>query len=131
MTKRNLAFLVLAWCLIGCRTTIPISLDSPRLPFATAIGAVAVYLYKDNWTVEETRTASDRFHLTLKKNMLRMNGDSEADLLFKRRAAEITAEHGFDGYQIMEYSEGIESATLGAQRVAQGTIRCYKTASGK
>ena len=30
---------------------------------------------------------------------------------------------GYDGYQVVEYSEGLESSVLGSQRVSQGVIR--------
>jgi hypothetical protein len=101
---------------------------SPRLPFVAALGAGVYYLYKDNWTLEEIQAGDDKFLITLKKNMLRQDGDSEAGMLFKRRAGEIAAELGYDGFRIMEYSEGIESAALGSQRVAHGVIQCYKGA---
>lgn len=145
MTQRNLVCLALALCLAGCQGpgpsgsyssssiegTIPPGVFSPRLPIAAAIGYGVHYLYKDNWSVDETKTGGDKFHLTLKKNILRENGDSEAGMIFKRRAGEIATEQGYDGYRIMEYSEGIESTTFGAQRVAQGVIECYKGAAGR
>ena len=123
--KRTLICLALAPALAGCSADLP-NLDSPKIPFFAAIGAGAFYLYKDNWTLEETQAGGNKYRITLKKNMLRQDGDSEASMLFKRRAGEIVAENGFDGYRIMEYSEGIESAAFGAQRVAQGVIQCYK-----
>ncbi len=128
--KRILTCLTLASILTGCGSTaFPLHLDSPRIPFVAAVGAGAFYFYKDNWTVEEIPANGDKFRLTLRKNILRADGNSEAGFLFKRRAGEIAAEHGFDGYRIMEYSEGIESAALGSQRVAQGVIQCYREAA--
>lgn len=144
MTQRNLVYLAFAFSLIGCRGpgpsgysdssiegTIPPGFYSARLPITsavtTAIGVAVHYLYKDNWSVEETKTGGDKFRLALKKNILRENGDSEAGMIFKRRAGEIVAEQGYDGYRIMEYSEGIESTSFGPQRVAQGVIECYKS----
>ena len=32
-------------------------------------------------------------------------------------------QRGFGNYQILEYTEGIDSQTLGARRVAEGTIK--------
>lgn len=128
MLKRLLICIALLPFLAGCMPELPgaISNPSPRIPFVAALGAGAYYLYKDNWTLEEIQAGNDKFHITLKKNMLRQDGDSEAGMLFKRRAGEIVAELGYDGYRIMEYSEGIESAALGSQRVARGAIQCYK-----
>jgi hypothetical protein len=41
----------------------------------------------------------------------------------RRRAAQLQNDLGYGGYQIVEYSEGIDSKTLGTQRVADGTVR--------
>lgn len=133
MLKRILIFISLAPVLAGCSPDLPrfISTPSPRIPFVAALGAGAYYLYKDNWTLEEIQAGDDKFRITLKKNMLRQDGDSEGDMLFKRRAGEIVTELGYDGYRIMEYSEGIESAALGPQRVAHGVIQCYKGAAAE
>ncbi|MHB1290572.1 MAG: hypothetical protein ACYCY5_00080 [Sulfuricella sp.] len=131
MLKQPLICIALAPILAGCSLELPgaISNPSPRIPFVAALGAGAYYLYKDNWMLEEIQAGDDKFRITLKKNMLRHDGDSEAGMLFKRRAGEIAAELGYDGYRIMEYSEGIESAALGPQRVAHGVIQCYKGAA--
>lgn len=128
--KRILACLTSATILAGCSSSPQLpNYDSPTIPFFAALGAGAYILYKDNWTLQEIPAGNNKFQITLKKNMLRQNGDSEASMLFKRRASEIVAEQGFDGYRIMEYSEGIESASLGPQRVAHGVIQCYKEAA--
>ena len=138
MLKNILICIALVPILAGCSTgdtgMLPGAFANPslRTPFVAALGAGAYYLYKDNWTLEEIQAGDDKFRITLKKNMLRHNGDSEAGMLFKRRAGEIADELGYDGYRIMEYSEGIESAALGPQRVAHGVIQCYKgTATAK
>lgn len=131
MLKQPLICIALVPILAGCSPELPraISSPSPRIPFVAALGAGAYFLYKDNWTLEEIQAGDDKFRITLKKNMLRHDGDSEAGMLFKRRAGEIAAELGYDGYRIMEYNEGIESAALGPQRVAHGVIQCYKGAA--
>jgi hypothetical protein len=130
MLKQSFICIALVPILAGCSgLPVGISNPSPRIPFVAALGAGAFYLYKDNWTLEEIQAGDDKFLITLKKNMLRQNGDSEAGMLFKRRAEEIVVELGYDGYRIMEYNEGIESATLGSQRVAHGVIQCYKGAA--
>lgn len=128
MLKQPLICIALVPILAGCSPELPgaISNPSPRIPFVAALGAGAYFLYKDNWTLEEIQAGDDKFRITLKKNMLRHDGDSEAGMLFKRRAGEIADELGYDGYRIMEYNEGIESAALGPQRVAYGVIQCYK-----
>jgi hypothetical protein len=44
----------------------------------------------------------------------------------KRRASQLQYENGFASYQILEYTEGIDSHTIGARRVAEGTIRLVR-----
>lgn len=128
---KHILICITAPILAGCMPELPgaISNPSPRIPFVAALGTGAYYLYKDNWTLEEIQAGDDKFRITLKKSMLRQDGDSEAGMLFKRRAGEIADELGYDGYRIMEYNEGIESAALGPQRVAHGVIQCYKGAA--
>lgn len=121
---RTLAYFALVPLLSGCSSISVPSLNNP--PLLAAIGAGTFYFYKDNWTLEESAAGADKFRIALKKNILRQDGDSEASMLFRRRAGEIIAERGYDGYRIMEYTEGIESAALGSQRVAQGIIQCYR-----
>lgn len=125
--KRTFPCIVLACCLAGCAQ---INLQSHDNLALVAVGGAAYYYYSKNWTLDEAPQGNDRFRITLKKNMHRQDGDSEADSLFKRRAKEISAENGFDGYRILEYTEGIESADIGAQRVAQGTIQCTRNVVG-
>jgi hypothetical protein len=43
--------------------------------------------------------------------------------VLKRRATQIQHEHGFTGYRILDYSEGIESNTIGAQKYSEGIIQ--------
>ena len=43
--------------------------------------------------------------------------------VLKRHAVKLKREQGYGDYQLIEYTEGIDSKTLGAQRVAEGTIK--------
>jgi len=47
----------------------------------------------------------------------------ESIQILKRRASQIQYEQGFGSYQIVEYTEGIDSQTIGARRVAEGVIK--------
>ena len=131
MNQRIPGILAIVSLLAGCSSVDLPNYDSPKIPFFAAMGVGVWYLYKDNWSLSETSAGADRFRISLRKNVLRSDGDSEASMLFKRRAGEIVAEQGYDGYRIMEYSEGIESASYGPQRVAQGTIQLYRNAGGR
>lgn len=91
------------------------------------IGA-AIYYFVDplapNWEGEMRRVSDDTFSINMRSKRWRSTGgDGEAGRVFKRNAAQIVREGGFTGYDIMAYSEGIESEVIGALRYAEGTIR--------
>jgi len=89
--------------------------------------AAAVYVIYDplapNWEIEEARLSDDTYRLSMKMKRFHNGGAGESIQLLKRRASQLQAENGFHGYQIVEYTEGIDSQTLGARRVAEGVIR--------
>lgn len=80
-----------------------------------------------NWAVEEARFPNDHFHLSLYMKRFYAGGAGEARVVFHRRAKELMSALGYDTYQVIEYSEGLESSVLGSQRVAEGVIRLRKT----
>ncbi len=98
------------------------------------IYAGAAYLILDplapNWDIEQARFPSDRYYLSLRMKRVYSGGAGEARAVFHRRAKELMMERGFDGYQVVEYSEGLESSVLGSQRTAEGVIRLTKSDEG-
>ena len=105
--------------------------------------AIAAYRYIDplapNWEIYEApletqgnptdgSNAVDHSYYYIEMRMKRIHtgGSGEANMLFKRRAMEITRIAGFDRYQVMEYNEWLESETLGARRRASGLIHMYR-----
>lgn len=95
-----------------------------------AAGAVmigVIYLIYDplapNWEIEEQRLSEDTYRMSLKMKRFHTGGAGESMQVFRRRASQLQYEQGFATYQVLEYSEGIESQTLGARRVAEGTVR--------
>jgi hypothetical protein len=42
--------------------------------------------------------------------------------VFHQRAKELMRQGGYDGYEVLEYTEGLESSVLGSQRVSRGVI---------
>lgn len=95
---------------------------------ATALLVIgAIYLVYDplapNWEIEESRLNEDTYQFSLKMKRYHTGGAGESIQILKRRAGKLQYEQGFAGYQILEYTEGIESETLGARRVAGGTIK--------
>lgn len=92
-----------------------------------AVVAAAIYVVYDplapNWEIEESRLNDDTYRFSLKMKRFHTGGSGESMQIFKRRAGTLQHEQGFAGYQILEYTEGIESQTIGARRVAEGTIK--------
>lgn len=89
---------------------------------------LAVYYYVDplspNWQGELKRLTDDTFSITLRSKRIRSTGgDGEALRAFRRNAEQIVRAGGFVGYDVVAYSEGIESELIGAYRYAEGTIR--------
>ena len=79
-----------------------------------------------NWQIEETRLEPGRYRIAMTKKRFTTGGDGEAAQIFYRRAAQIANEQGGSTYRVVEYSEGIESNVLIAQRVAQGVVVVVK-----
>ncbi|MFA6311249.1 MAG: hypothetical protein WCV99_01040 [Sterolibacterium sp.] len=89
--------------------------------------AGAAYLildpYAPNWDIEEAPLPKSQFHLALKMKRIYAGGAGEARSVLHRRAKELVQRGGYEGYELLEYSESLESSVLGSQRVAQGVIR--------
>lgn len=89
--------------------------------------AGAAYLILDplapNWEIEEAPLADNHIHFSLKMKRYYSGGAGEARVVFNRRAKDLVQYGGFDAYQVLEYSEGMESSVLGSQRVCEGVIR--------
>lgn len=100
---------------------------SLTIPAESAILGAAVFFIVDplapNWQVEAQRIDEDRFRISLRRKRFSAGGDGEAAQVFQRQAEKIARDGGFAGYQVIEYTEGIESALPVAQRVSQGVIR--------
>lgn len=94
-----------------------------------AVGA-AVFMYYDplapNWEIEESKLNDDTFRFSMKMKRFHTGGSGESIQILKRRASQLQYEQGFAGYQILEYTEGIDSQTIGARRVAEGTIKLVR-----
>jgi hypothetical protein len=79
-----------------------------------------------NWEIEEAKFPGDRYKMSLHMKRFYAGGVGEARDVFHRRAKELMHAGGFDGYQVVQYSEGLESSVLGSQRVAEGVILLTK-----
>ena len=75
-----------------------------------------------NWHIEEAQLAPDRYLLSLAMKRIAAGGEGEARVVFHRRATRLAAAAGYEGYEVLSYSEGIDSL-LPARRVGEGVIR--------
>lgn len=91
-----------------------------------AVGA-AIYVIYDplapNWEIEESRLNDDTYRFSLKMKRYHTGGAGESIQILKRRASQLQYEQGFGSYQIVEYTEGIDSQTIGARRMAEGIVK--------
>ncbi len=92
---------------------------------ALIVGAVQLIYdpLAPNWEIEEARLSESTYRFSLKMKRYHTGGAGESVQILKRRARQLQMAQGYAAYQLMEYSEGIDSQTLGARRVAEGTIR--------
>lgn len=89
--------------------------------------AGAAYLILDplapNWEIEQAAFPDSHYHFSLKMKRFYAGGAGESRMVFHKRAKELMRQGGYDAYQVLEYTEGMESSVLGSQRVSQGVIR--------
>lgn len=131
-------FLPLLLALGACSTSSPLIPNKTiQLTAGTSVTAAslvtgaavlgAIYVVYDplapNWEIEESRLTEDTFRLSMKMKRFHTGGAGESLQIFKRRAMQLQSELGYARYDILEYSEGIESQTLGARRVGEGVVR--------
>lgn len=87
----------------------------------------AAYLILDplapNWDIQEARFPENHMHFRLHMKRFHAGGAGEARVIFNRRAREMMRAGGFGSYEVVEYSEGMESSVLGSQRTAEGVVR--------
>lgn len=76
-----------------------------------------------NWEIEEAPLPDNHIHFSLKMKRYYAGGQGEARPTFHRRARELMHYNGFDGYEVVEYSESLDSSVLGSQRTATGVVR--------
>ena len=117
--KAYIAILVGVWLLAGCAAS---TLKTTQL--LAAAGILLVYdPLAPNWDIEESRLSEDTFHYSLKMKRYHTGGAGESMQILKRRIVQKQAELGYGAYQLLDYSEGIDSQTLAARRYAEGTVK--------
>lgn len=101
------------------------TLTTERLIYYAGAAALAYYVIdplEPNWSIEEARFPENRYYLSLKMKRYYTGGAGEARQAFQRRAKELVREGGFEGFTVVEYSEGLDSNAIGSQRVAEGVV---------
>lgn len=76
-----------------------------------------------NWNIEETYLPQDHVHFQMAMKRFYAGGAGEARAVLDRRAKALMRAGGFSGYEIVEYSEALDSSLLGSRRTATGVIR--------
>lgn len=76
-----------------------------------------------NWEIKEAAFPDNHVLVDLKMKRFYTGGAGEARQMFQHRAGELMRSGGFTGFRIIEYSEGLNSSMLGAQRTARGIIQ--------
>ncbi|MBU1237156.1 MAG: hypothetical protein KJ634_07430 [Gammaproteobacteria bacterium] len=111
--------------------TISIALE--KIVYWGALAGVA-YMVLDplspNWEIEEAPLGENHIHFSLRMKRYYVGGAGEAQALFHRRAKELTRLNGFDGYQVVEYQESLDSSVIGSQRTATGVVKLTRKTSG-
>lgn len=100
-----------------------------KLIYWGGVAALAYYVIDPaapNWQIQEIKLPDDRYHMNLQMKRYYTGGAGEARAVFQRRAKELVRAGGYREFQIIDYSEGMDSNAIGSQRVAEGTIQLVR-----
>jgi hypothetical protein len=98
--------------------------------YAELLGVVAIvgatYLIVDplapNWEVTQTKLADNRWRINMRMKNFTTGGAGEATELLHRHAEELAQSQGYRRYQILTWTQGIQSNVPFAHRWARGEI---------
>ena len=76
-----------------------------------------------NWSIEQHELGNGRYAFAMRKKRFTTGGDGESPQILRRRIDQIQREKGFGAYEVIEFSEGIESNVLIAQRVSRSVVQ--------
>lgn len=135
---KRVALLLSAVLVTGCSLPLRMVPDNP-IPISNSfqppldgvvaglvIGAAAWYVLDPkapNWEVKTLRLDTERVEIRLRKKRFSTGGDGEAQWLFQQHAREIADRNGAGGFQILSYTEEIDSETTFARRLTRGVVR--------
>jgi hypothetical protein len=112
-------------------TNLALSPNTPAIPLEKLVywGATigVAYLILDplapNWETEVAPFPENHYHISMKMKRVYSGGAGESRMAFHQRAKALMRQGGFNSYEVVEYSEGMESSVLGSQRVGTGVIQ--------
>ncbi|QEL64377.1 hypothetical protein OTERR_09010 [Oryzomicrobium terrae] len=96
-----------------------------QIALTAGAGAILYLVYDPlapNWSIQEVRLDDRTYRMALKLKRFHIGGSGEASQIFRRRAEQLRRETGAASYRVLEYTEGVESGTPQAQRVAEGAV---------
>jgi hypothetical protein len=100
---------------------------SLSIPADAIVAGVALYFIIDplapNWRIESHDLGGGRYAFALTKKRFTFGGDGEPRQVLQRSVDHLARSRGFGGFEVIEYSEGIESLMPIAQRVARAVVQ--------
>ena len=100
---------------------------SLTIPADAIVAGVALYFLIDplapNWRIEGHDLGGGRYAFALTKKRFTLGGDGEPRQVLQRSVDQLARARGFSAFEVMEYSEGIESLMPIAQRVARAVVQ--------
>lgn len=93
----------------------------------TAAAAIVLnYVYQPldpNWDLADIPLSHDTHRFALRMKRFNTGGEGEAWQIAKRYAEGLQVAKGASGYVMLEFTQGIDSSTPFARRVAEGLVR--------
>jgi hypothetical protein len=80
------------------------------------------------WEILETRLPDNRVLYSLRMQRIHNGGEGEARQVLLRRVAELAREQGMKGYEIMSYSESLDSRLFLPHRLADAEVQMIGSA---
>ena len=101
------------------------SLAIPAEVLALAVNALVVLdPLAPNWRIEQIELGAHRYAFALKRKRFTSGGDGEVTQIFRRRLESLAKEKGYAGYEVVAFTEGIDSSfPIVAQRVSHGVVQ--------
>jgi hypothetical protein len=100
------------------------SLTAEELIVVAGVSYLAYKLidpFAPNWKISEAKLGNDQYALSMRMKHLYTGGAGEARQVFVRRAEQLVRELGYAGYEIVRYSESIDSGLV-PRRTGEGVI---------